>query len=221
MLLTEIPQLNITINDLDINFKFNFKIIENLYYGLSDKIICKKLNIKYITPLQLLEGMENYNEGYFILLLHASADGRYSIDLIKSVINNTSIEDKQAIYFIIKSIIVQSLIYVEPKEDEDEKEVKSEQKKEIEGDKNYKEIFENWYNYYYTMSVDKLKMSIEEFYNATATQIKERVYRINVDKKNTYILAYAEVVKARGQVQESNKPLVEEVSNPWEFIKRI
>ena len=42
MLLTENPKLNLKINDLDITFKFNFNTIHNLYYGLKDKIICKK-----------------------------------------------------------------------------------------------------------------------------------------------------------------------------------
>ena len=36
MLLTENPQLNLKINNLDITFKFNFNTIQNLYNGLKD-----------------------------------------------------------------------------------------------------------------------------------------------------------------------------------------
>ena len=218
MLLTEKACLNIEINNLKIDFKFDFRVIENLYYGLAEEFICKKLKIKNVTPLQLLEEIVEYNEGYLILLLHSSSNGFYDIDTIINEVNKVSNIDKENIYSIIKNIIIQSLIYIEPKEDDYKKSTSS--KKENKGEKNYKEVFENWFNYYYTMAIDKLKMTLDHFYNSTPSQIKERVYRINVDKKNTYILAYCEVMKAKAN-NERNEPEVEDISNPWEFINRI
>ena len=72
MLLTENPKLNLKVNGLDITFKFDFNTIQNLYYGLKDEVICKRLKIEPITPLQLLEKVDKeFENGYFIY----NADG--------------------------------------------------------------------------------------------------------------------------------------------------
>ena len=212
MLLTEKPQLNIICGELNIDFNFNFRVIENLYFALKEEFICKKLSIESITPLELLEKLDNkFDEGYFILLLHSSSNGKYDIDTIYEELKKLDLTEKQSIYHMFKSIILQSLIYIESKTEEYKNEIKKEQR-------NSKEIFEDWFNYYYTMSIDKLKVKMDEFYNSTPAQLKERINRVNIDKKNTYILSYVEVMKATSRAEENK---VEEVDNAFDFFKKI
>lgn len=214
MLLTEKAIANVEINNLEIDLRFDFKVIENLYYALREPFICNLLNVDdNITPLDLINLLENYNESYFILILYACGNGKYSLQEIIDIIKNTDLVDKEAIYYIYKSVVIQSLVFIEDKDDKNKKDNKSNSKKE-----NEKIDFENWFNYYYCMAIDKLKMRLEEFYKSTACAIKERVHRVNVDKKNNYISAYAEVMNAKNSKPEV---VVEEATSMFDFINRI
>lgn len=219
MLLTEKAQLNIEIDDLIINFRFDFRVIENLYYALKDELLRERLTIKdSITPLELLEKLDNnYIESYLILILHATSNGKYTLEDIKISLKKIGTEDREGIYILFKNIIMQSLVFVE-KQDENKEKSKDENI-----NSNNTIDFIEWFNYYYTMSRDKLRMSLDEFYNSTPAHIKERVYRVNVDKKNTYISAYAEITKAQNKNRTNNNDnkQVEEVSSAWEFFRRI
>lgn len=201
MLLTESPKLNLKINDLDIIFKFNFNTIQNLYYGLKDKIICKKLKIKSITPLQLLEQLDKeFEDGYLVLLIHSSMDGNISLDKIIENISDLDVITKKDVLYIMKTVMIQSLVYI----DKFEKKAKSSKK----GGKNESldayDIFEDWFNYFYVMAIDKLKISLDEFLLSTAAQIKERINRVNIDLRINSGVYNTNIVEKEDTVEEVN-----------------
>ena len=199
MLLTENPKLNLNINDLDITFKFNFNTIHNLYYGLKDKIICKKLKIKSITPLQLLEQLDKeFEDGYLVLLIHSSMDGNISLDKIIENVSDLDIITKKHILYIMKTVIVQSLVYI----DKFEKEAESSKKEEKNEFLDAYDIFEDWFNYFYVMAIDKLKISFDEFLISTAAQIKERINRVNTDLRINLGVYSSNIVEKEDTVEE-------------------
>lgn len=201
MLLTENPKLNFKINDLDITFKFNFNTIQNLYYGLKDKIICKKLKIKSITPLQLLEQLDKeFEDGYLILLLHSAMDGNISLDKIIENVSDLDVITKKDILYIMKTIMVQSLVYIDKFEKKSENSEKEEKNDSL--DAYY--IFEDWFNYFYVMAIDKLKISFDEFLNSTAAQIKERIHRVNIDLRINLGVYSPNIVEKEDTVEEVN-----------------
>lgn len=201
MLLTENPKLNLKINDLDITFKFNFNTIHNLYYGLKDKIICKKLKIKSITPLQLLEQLDKeFEDGYLVLLIHSSMDGNISLDKIIENVSDLDIITKKHILYIMKTVIVQSLVYI----DKFEKEAESSKKEEKNEFLDAYDIFEDWFNYFYVMAIDKLKISFDEFLISTAAQIKERINRVNTDLRINLGVYSSNIVEKEDTVEEVN-----------------
>ena len=214
MLLTEKAKLNINIESIDLEFKFDFRTIENLYYALKEELICRRINIfKKITPLDLLEEMEEYNESYLILMLHATSNAIYTIEEIEILLKELDIKEKLDIYLILKNIVIHSLIFIDKQEEKDNNTVE---------EKSIKIDFEKWFNHYFVMAIDKLKMSLDEFYNSTPAQIKERVHRVNVDKKNRYISAYCEIIDAKVNTENNSKlKKVEEVSDVWAFMRRI
>ena len=201
MLLTENPKLNLKINDLDITFKFNFNTIHNLYYGLKDKIICKKLKIKSITPLQLLEQLDKeFEDGYLVLLIHSSMDGNISLDKIIENVSDLDIITKKHILYIMKTVIVQSLVYI----DKFEKKAESSKKEEKNEFLDAYDIFEDWFNYFYVMAIDKLKISFDEFLISTAAQIKERINRVNTDLRINLGVYSSNIVEKEDTVEEVN-----------------
>ena len=201
MLLTENPKLNLKINDLDITFKFNFNTIHNLYYGLKDKIICKKLKIKSITPLQLLDQLDKeFEDGYLVLLIHSSMDGNISLDKIIENVSDLDIITKKHILYIMKTVIVQSLVYI----DKFEKKAESSKKEEKNESLDAYDIFEDWFNYFYVMAIDKLKISFDEFLISTAAQIKERINRVNTDLRINLGVYSSNIVEKEDTVEEVN-----------------
>lgn len=201
MLLTENPKLNLKINDLDITFKFNFNTIHNLYYGLKDKIICKKLKIKSITPLQLLEQLDKeFEDGYLVLLIHSSMDGNISLDKIIENVSDLDVITKKDVLYIMKTVIVQSLVYI----DKFEKKAESSKKEGKNEFLDAYDIFEDWFNYFYVMAIDKLKISFDEFLISTAAQIKERINRVNTDLRINLGVYSSNIVEKEDTVEEVN-----------------
>lgn len=201
MLLTENPKLNFKINDLDITFKFNFNTIQNLYYGLKDKIICKKLKIKSITPLQLLEQLDKeFEDGYLVLLLHSAMDGNISLDKIIENVSDLDVITKKDILYIMKTIMVQSLVYIDKFEKKSENSKKEEKNDSLDA----YDIFEDWFNYFYVMAIDKLRISFDEFLNSTAAQIKERIHRVNIDLRINLGVYSPNIVEKEDTVEEVN-----------------
>lgn len=201
MLLTENPKLNLKINDLDITFKFNFNTIQNLYYGLKDKIICKKLKIKSITPLQLLEQLDKeFKDGYLVLLIHSSMDGNISLDKIIENVSDLDVITKKDVLYIMKTVMVQSLVYI----DKFEKKAESSKKEEKNESLDAYDIFEDWFNYFYVMAIDKLKISFDEFLISTAAQIKERINRVNIDLRINLGVYSSNIVEKEDTVEEVN-----------------
>lgn len=201
MLLTENPKLNLKINDLDITFKFNFNTIHNLYYGLKDKIICKKLKIKSITPLQLLDQLDKeFEDGYLVLLIHSSMDGNISLDKIIENVSDLDVITKKDVLYIMKTVIVQSLVYI----DKFEKKAESSKKEEKNESLDAYDIFEDWFNYFYVMAIDKLKISFDEFLVSTAAQIKERINRVNTDLRINLGVYSSNIVEKEDTVEEVN-----------------
>ena len=201
MLLTENPKLNLKINDLDITFKFNFNTIHNLYYGLKDKIICKKLKIKSITPLQLLDQLDKeFEDGYLVLLIHSSMDGNISLDKIIENVSDLDVITKKDVLYIMKTVIVQSLVYI----DKFEKKAESSKKEEKNESLDAYDIFEDWFNYFYVMAIDKLKISFDEFLISTAAQIKERINRVNIDLRINLGVYSSNIVEKEDTVEEVN-----------------
>lgn len=201
MLLTENPKLNLKINDLDITFKFNFNTIQNLYYGLKDKIICKKLKIKSITPLQLLEQLDKeFEDGYLVLLIHSSMDGNISLDKIIENLSDLDVITKKDVLYIMKTVIVQSLVYIDKFENKAESSKKEEKNESLDA----YDIFEDWFNYFYVMAIDKLKISFDEFLVSTAAQIKERINRVNTDLRINLGVYTSNIVEKEDTVEEVN-----------------
>lgn len=201
MLLTENPKLNLKINDLDITFKFNFNTIQNLYYGLKDKIICKKLKIKSITPLQLLEQLDKeFEDGYLVLLIHSSMDGNISLDKIIENVSDLDVITKKDVLYIMKTVIVQSLVYIDKFENKAESSKKEEKNESLDA----YDIFEDWFNYFYVMAIDKLKISFDEFLVSTAAQIKERINRVNTDLRINLGVYTSNIVEKEDTVEEVN-----------------
>lgn len=217
MLLTEKANARIELDDYKIDLRFDFKVIENLHYALKDDFICTYLGIEKMDVLDFISKLESYNEGTLILLLNVCSNGEYSILELKKLLEIIDDVSKESIFLIFKSVVMQSLIFINKEEKENEESVKD--TKEESNDDNK---FEEWFNYYYCMSIDKLSMSLEEFYKATPSQIKERVYRLNLDKKNLYIMTYCEVMNARSENTNNNKiSEVEEATNMYDFFSRI
>ncbi|MDU4326356.1 MAG: hypothetical protein E7I48_13400 [Clostridium celatum] len=211
MLLTENPKLNLKVNGLDITFKFDFNTIQNLYYGLKDEIICKRLKIEPITPLQLLERFDKeFENGYFILLIHSSMNGDISLDEIIESIKYLDINMKKDILYIMQTVMIQSLVYVD--KFQESKDNSYDDKKEEKLDAY--DVFEDWFNYFYVMAIDKLKISFDDFLKSTAAQIKERVNRINIDFKNNFGVYNTN----RADNKENT---VEEVSDIRDFFNMI
>lgn len=211
MLLTENPKLNLKVNGLDITFKFDFNTIQNLYYGLKDEIICKRLKIEPITPLQLLERFDKeFENGYFILLIHSSMNGDISLDEIIESIKYLDINMKKDILYIMQTVMIQSLVYVD--KFQESKDNSYDDKKEEKLDAY--DVFEDWFNYFYVMAIDKLKISFDDFLKSTAAQIKERVNRINIDFKNNFGVYNTN----RADNKENS---VEEVSDIRDFFNMI
>lgn len=217
MLLTEKANARIELDDYKIDLRFDFKVIENLHYALKDDFICTYLCIEKMDVLDFISKLEDYNEGILILLLNVCSNAEYSILELKKLMEIIDTMSKESIFLIFKTIIMQSLIFINKEEKENEESV--EDTKEESNDDNK---FEEWFNYYYCMSIDKLNMGLEEFYKATPSQIKERVYRLNLDKRNLYIMTYCEVMKARSENTNKNKiPDIEEATNMYDFFNRI
>lgn len=210
MLLTENPKLNLKVNGLDITFKFDFNTIQNLYYGLKDEVICKRLKIEPITPLQLLEKVDKeFENGYFILLIHSSMNGNISLDEIIESIKHLDINMKKDILYIMQTVMIQSLVYVDKfQERKDNSDDKKEEKLDA------YDVFEDWFNYFYVMAIDKLKISFDDFLKSTAAQIKERVNRINIDFKNNFGIYNTNIA-------DNKENSVEEVSDIRDFFNMI
>ena len=211
MLLTENPKLNLKVNGLDITFKFDFNTIQNLYYGLKDEIICKRLKIEPITPLQLLEKFDKkFENGYFILLIHSSMNGDISLDEIIESIKYLDVNMKKDILYIMQTVMIQSLVYVD--KFHESKDNSDDDKKEEKLDAY--DVFEDWFNYFYVMAIDKLKISFDDFLKSTAAQIKERVNRINIDFKNNFGVYNTNIA-------DNKENTVEEVSDIRDFFNMI
>ncbi|WP_195989806.1 hypothetical protein [Clostridium sp. D53t1_180928_C8] len=210
MLLTENPKLNLKVNGLDITFKFDFNTIQNLYYGLKDEVICKRLKIEPITPLQLLEKVDKeFENGYFILLIHSSMNGNISLDEIIESIKHLDINMKKDILYIMQAVMIQSLVYVDKfQERKDNSDDKKEEKLDA------YDVFEDWFNYFYVMAIDKLKISFDDFLKSTAAQIKERVNRINIDFKNNFGIYNTNIA-------DNKENSIEEVSDIRDFFNMI
>ena len=61
------------------------------------------------------------------------------------------------------------------------------------------------------MAIDKLKISLDEFLNSTAAQIKERVNRINIDFRNNFGVYNTNIV-------DDKEETVEEVNDIRDFF---
>lgn len=218
MLLTEKASAIIELDKYKIDLRLDFKVIENLHYALQDEFICTYLNIGKMDVLDFISMLENYNESILILLLNVCSDGEYSILETKKLIEGIDDDSKESIFLIFRSVAMQSLIFIN-KDQENNEENTQEDTKESNNDNK----FEEWFNYYYCMAIDKLRMSLEEFYKSTAAQIKERVYRFNLDKKNLYIMTYCDIVKSRNENATENKTqdLEEAAIDVFDFFNRI
>lgn len=218
MLLTEKASARIELNDYKIDLRFDFKIIENLHYALKDDFICTYLGLEKMDVLDFISTLENYNEGTLILLLNVCSNGEYSILELKKLLEEIDEMSKESIFLIFKSVVMQSLVFINKEEEIEEK---AEDTKEENEDDNK---FETWFNYYYCMAIDKLNMDLEGFYKSTPAQIKERVYRLNLDKKNLYIMTYCDIVKARNEntnIDKIKAPDIEEAKDVYDFFNRI
>lgn len=215
MLLTEKAKAKVEINKLKIDLRLDFKVIENLHYALQDNIILSYLNIDYkIDFLDLLEKLEEYNEGFLALFLNVCCDCKYDILEIDKELKTLKQEEKEHLLLILRSLIIQSLVF-NNKDEENNADKKEDDDNEKDEDK-----FEQWFNYFYCLAIDKLKMTLSDFYNSTPSQLKERSYRFNQEQKNIYIMTYCEVMNARnGNVER--KQDVEEVTDMYQFISRI
>lgn len=215
MLLTEKASAIIELDKYKIDLRLDFKVIENLHYALQDEFICTYLNIGKMDVLDFISMLENYNESILILLLNVCSDGEYSILETKKLIEGIDDGSKESIFLIFRSVAMQSLIFINKDEENTQEDTKEES--------NNDNKFEEWFNYYYCMAIDKLRMSLEEFYKSTAAQIKERVYRFNLDKKNLYIMTYCDIVKSRNENATENKTqdLEEAAIDVFDFFNRI
>lgn len=215
MLLTEKASAIIELYKYKIDLRLDFKVIENLHYALQDEFICTYLNIGKMDVLDFISMLENYNESILILLLNVCSDGEYSILETKKLIEGIDDGSKESIFLIFRSVAMQSLIFINKDEENTQEDTKEES--------NNDNKFEEWFNYYYCMAIDKLRMSLEEFYKSTAAQIKERVYRFNLDKKNLYIMTYCDIVKSRNENATENKTqdLEEAAIDVFDFFNRI
>lgn len=214
MLLTEKAKATVEINKITIDLRLDFRVIENLHYGLQDEVILNYLNMGYkIDFLDLLGKLEEYDERFLTLFLNVSCDCKYTIIDIDRELKTLKREEKEYLSLVLRSLIIQSLIFVN---EEESKEEKIEDNEEYDNDK-----FEKWFNYFYCLAIDKLKMPLSDFYNSTPAQIKERVYRFNQDKKNIYIMTYCDIMKARNSNVNIEGEDVEEVEDMYQFINRI
>lgn len=214
MLLTEKATAIVEINKLKIDLALDFRIIENLHYALRDNIILNYLKIEEkLDFLDLLGRLEEYNERFLALFLNVSCDCKYTIIDIDRELKTLKREEKEYLLLVLRSLIIQSLIFVN---EEESVEDKKENNKEYDSNK-----FEKWFNYFYCLAIDKLKMTLSDFYNSTPAQIKERSYRFNQEQKNIYINTYCDIMKARNSKVNIKKDEIEEVSDMYQFINRI
>ena len=214
MLLTEKATAIVEINKLKIELGLDFRIIENLHYALKDNVILNYLKIKEkIDFLDLLGRLEEYDERFLALFLNVSCDCKYTIIEIDRELKTLKKEEKEYLSIVLRSLIIQSLIFLNEEESTEDKKENNE-----EGDNNK---FEKWFNYFYCLAIDKLKMTLSDFYNSTPAQIKERAYRFNQEQKKIYIMTYCDIMKARNRNRNIKIEEVEEVSDMYQFINRI
>ena len=210
MLLTEKATATVEINKLKIDLVLDFRVIENLNYALQDNVILNYLKIREkIDFLDLLGRLEEYDERFLALFLNVSCDCKYTIIEIDRELKTLKREEKEYLSIVLRSLIIQSLIFLNEEE-------RAEDKKENNEEDNNK--FEEWFNHFYCIAIDKLKMSLEDFYNSTPAQLKERDYRFNQQQKNIFIMTYCDIMKARNGKRNIKREEVEEVSDMYQFI---
>lgn len=215
MLLTEYPLVELSINDIDFKIGFNFKTIQNLYYVLKENFIIKKFNIKAMDPLEFLNEVDkDFKDEYLSLLIHASNNGAIGFIDIEENLKTLDKRTIKDIKYIINAMLIQSLIYIskDEKEKADNENSNSKTKKEENN-----QMFEEWFNYYYCMAIDKLNMTVNEFLLCTPAQLKERINIKNIDFRNNLISLY----NIPGKSSEDKKEEVEEVNDLWELFHKI
>lgn len=213
MLLTEKAIAKIKLNELEIDLKIDFKVIENLHYALKEEVILNYLKIeKNLDFLDLLGLLEDFNNEILSLFLNVACDCKYTIAEIDRELKTLKENEREGLLLILKSLIIDSLMF---KSDEEEKEREDEDEKEEDERK-----FEKWFNYFYCIARDRLKLTLEEFYQSTPAQLKERIYRFNLEEKNILINVYCEVMNARNGATTEKKETIE-TTDMYDFIRRI
>ena len=136
-------------------------------------------------------------------------NGNISLDEIIESIKHLDINMKKDILYIMQTVMIQSLVYVDKfQERKDNSDDKKEEKLDA------YDVFEDWFNYFYVMAIDKLKISFDDFLKSTAAQIKERVNRINIDFKNNFGIYNTNIA-------DNKENSVEEVSDIRDFFNMI
>lgn len=183
MLLTDKNAIIININDKPIEVVLNFKTLENLYHCVIDEDIKRMFKIEATNPFEVLEKLSDIN--YLSVLLYAMSDGELEIETIKKALEETGDEYKEL------SLIIDQSLYWQLKTNDETNAEKVETKKED------LKLFEEYFNYFYVLATTVMRYSVEEFYKFTPAKLKEISDIYKEEKKNVFIRAYIDIMKAQ------------------------
>lgn len=191
MLLTDKNAIVININEKPIEVILNFKTLENLYHCVIDEDIKRMLKIEATNPFEILEKLSEIN--YLAVLLYAMSDGELEIETIKKALEETGDEYKGL------SLLIDQSLYWQLKTNDETNTEKVETKKED------LKLFEEYFNYFYVLATTVMRYSVEEFYKFTPAKLKEISDIYKEEKKNVFIRAYIDIMKAQNGGKENTK----------------
>lgn len=188
MLLLNTPQLYLEFEQgFSITLKWTFETLYNIDLLLKDDYIKNKLHTIAETPLQIYESIKD-NLGVILYCCCADVENDFCkiVEFIENIDNEEFADD---LCKLIQNIIFQSINYIEPKDDSENKATKP----SVEDNREPMEVWEDYFNYFYCLAIDELNMTDDQFLNSTPNQVKERGYRQKIRFLNKEIELYLKI----------------------------
>lgn len=185
MLLTNKNDFIIEINDIQFSLKLTFKMLEKLYNVINDNDLSIMFGLKVKSPFDLIENFDDKEN--IIVLIYCYADGKLDKNYVEDTINSLNKIEFNGIKEIIKAAILNSMVYIDNKEENKNQEPKEKSK----------ETFDEYYNYLYLSAITQLGFNKQKFYNTTPSELKQLLNNNMIHNKSAIIRAYVDIMNAR------------------------